>query len=425
VSDIDSLETLGTEFIKRSIFSEEEEELVYNPKRPLMGRSVTTGKYISIDLTEAKRILILGITRSGKTFVLRRLMDILARAGVAVFVASDPKDEMKSSIRPLQKKFHKLLLPLEQPRASKVVTLRPTFFKQLCDEDATDKERDASLPKDNFWYSPDINKISKGDFMTLLKVKTMGEAQQSTLEEIYRRMKLRMRAGENFSFDLILEEIEMDEEMKDSQKNALKRRLRPLKYSFFHESKWQRNIVDLINKGYIPSLNLEHFDRFGDVGFAYVETILSMACREIITAKINNQLKAKSLWIMVDESARFVNESKKTSFQHDVTESYELHSKYFINWIGVYQTLGPEIPKRILKNSQIYLVPGSADVETIRQAMSLMNAVRNAQSSRGEAQKVKRLLNRHKFSWLMMDQTGLKEVIQFGPPLSEHTESGD
>ena len=371
------------------------------------------GSIYTLDLTESCRMLIVGSTRSGKSFTIHSIVDRLNHVGNSVLLLSDIKNEFYINRNPVQDKFQDDLLEGEEPKGMKVVSLRPTFFKTLSKD----------LPKWNFWYSPDMKSLSKADFLTLMNSTTISIPMQIALEMVYENLRERYKKDETlqFSVDLVYELIDEIEEITSSQKNALKFKFRPLETAKFFEPEWERNIVALIQKGFIPTLNLENFDAYGKGAFNFVDVTMNIVLREVILAR--RASKIKPLWIVLDEASRFVGNRVSSSLKQSILESVDIDSRFYINWVFCSQTID-DVPERIMKQSKYVLVPGSADVKTIQQILMSTGLTKNIQRSVNDSIKLKNSMKRGKFLWTVINRMeGTKDIIKILPPLSEHLET--
>ena len=350
---------------------------------------------------------------SGKSYLIRAMMDRMRHIGFDVIYLSDVKDEMKSSIKPVQEKFQNGLLPGEKPKGTKVVTLRPTFFKQISD----------NLNELNFWYSIDINKLTRADFMTLMNVHEMTPNQRTAMDLIFQELQNRFKSDPDlkFSVDLIYNIIDTDEDIDERQKQGLRFKFKPLEYAHFWIEEYQRSIVDLINRGFIPAINMENFDSFGKGNFLFPEVTLNIILREVIEARRAEQIN--KIWVVIDEASRFVGKTKNTSIKTTVEESYELDSRYGVWYCSAYQSWN-DVPDKILSNTRFIFVPRSADVGTLKSVLTNVGVVKNVQSSVNKAIRLKRAMEKKPFSWIIFDRMNASyDLIESLSPLSEHMES--
>ncbi len=250
---------------------------------------------------------------SGKTFFLRSIADRLYQTERDVLFLSDVKNEFYSSINPVQPKFEGDLLEGETPTGMNVVTLRPTFFKTVVPE----------KHPSNFWYSVDMRELSKADFLTMMNASTLTTTQQVALELIYQQLYKKYEEDENldFSVDLINEIIDSLEELSSVQKTSLKFKFKPLEMAKFFEVKYKRNIVSLIKKGYVPAINVENFDTFGQGAFLFPEVTLNIVLREVILARRRGDIRP--LWVILDEASRFIGTRKSGSLKESILQCLE------------------------------------------------------------------------------------------------------
>lgn len=318
---LNNIRTFGNHYIKDSFIKPKPiEPMVYDKNYLCIGKKVESGQPYYLDLSEACRIIMVGATRSGKTFSIRSMQDRLALLEYDICHLNDCKDEFKSSIEPVQFKFRRLLFPNEKPRPTKVVTLRPTFFKSISEH----------LPKDNFWYSADVRAMTRNDFMTLMNVGQMTGPQKVIMEMIFEKMNLKFQQNPElkFSVDLIEECIDEIDDINTQQALSMKFKFRPLKTANFYDERYERDVVELMHKGYIPALNMENFESFGEGSFSFPDVMMSMVLRQVILARRAGKLRPT--FIFFDEALRFVGKDKHTSIKYQVQESTQLDTRYAI-----------------------------------------------------------------------------------------------
>lgn len=321
-----SVKILGNDYFKQSFFTtkKKQEKMVYNKNMLQIGWIVKNGKITTdikrLDIKESFRAVGIGATRSGKTFLIREISDRYASLGNAVVHLNDTKNEMHSSNYPVQEKFHHLLAPGETPTGFKMLTLRPTFFRQI----------DKTLAKDNYWYSVDGRCLTRADFMTLMNVSSLPPNQQTAMEIIYQDMVKCLSEDENLflSVDLFNQIID-SEDMAPATQRSLKFKFKPLESSHFFVKEEEKNIANAIRNGFIPTVNVENFDSFGDGSFQFTEVILSMIFREIRLAR--RAKKIKRVLVVFDEASRFIGNSRETSIKAEMLSSHDLDTRYGID----------------------------------------------------------------------------------------------
>lgn len=407
-----NMKTFGNNYLKKSLFQKPKEEMHYNKKMLCIGKTIEGNKFY-LDLTESCRMLVLGLTRAGKTFTLRSIMDRLAVTGCDIIHLNDCKDEYKSSIYPLQGKFQHLLLPGETPTTQKVVALRPTFFKQIND----------ALPKDNFWYSADFSKMTQNDFMTLMNVEQMTGPQKVTMEIIYENLKKKLDEGHPFSIELIEEIIEGIEELSTQQIVSMKFKFRPLKTANFYEEAYKRDIISLMKKGYIPAINMENFENFDKSAFKFGPVTLAIILRQVIQATRAKILK--NVWIMFDEAPQFIGTDTNTSIKESISKSFMLDARYGINYVIVTQFFSL-IPENMRANCKYIFLPYNIETGVLKEILLETGHARNVQTATNDALKMKAKMQRIPYSWLVLNKmSGNMNIITMSAPLSNHMETGD
>jgi len=326
---MDELKVLGSPYFKR-IFEKKKEEprITYHNRRIPIGR-LPNGQPYYLDLKEALRISIIGAAGSGKSFLMRGMMDRLKKIKNDSVFLTDIKGELVSSIKPVQYKFQKLLLPGEKAQALPLVSLRPTFFKQIS----------KSLPKNNVWYSVDMKRMTQREFMTFMNAKGMTPTQRTLVEIIYQEMLKRYKKDKNakFSLDFIEQVIDSIEEIDVRSKNAMKLKFRPLKESDFFIERFERSIIKGIQKGLVPAINLTDFESFGRDSFNYPVTTLSIVLREIIRGRRDKQINP--LWVFIDEATRFCGNNKDNAFKDEVLEAVDVERRFGTSFCLRHDTL--------------------------------------------------------------------------------------
>ena len=400
------LRELGNNYFKDNLFKEEEKIMKYG-KQLAIGRK-RNGSIYYLDMREAARIVILGKTRSGKSFLIRAIADRIKKIGYSIVYLTDVKNEAFSSKEPVQEKFRHLLLDNEKPEGMRIVTLRPTFFKQI--------DR-GSIPKANRYYSVNLGAMTKADFMTLMNAESMTQPQQIILEIIFEKM-----AGkENFSLEDINAVIDEINELNAAQKLAMRFKFRPLATSYFYEKEHEKNIIDMIRNDIAVAINMENFDQFGQGGFLYPEVFVSMVMRMVINARVKKVIPP--MLLILDESSRFVPVDKNPCCKRDVMEAVDIYGRYGISMVFGVQEI-TKIPIQIVKQARFLCIPYSADVGTIRDCLIMSSMVRNIQSSSNDAIYLKKSLK--KYEWLILDTiNNTKEIVKITCPLSNHVETGD
>jgi hypothetical protein len=405
--NVESLRSTGTDYFKDSLFPEEEETIEYSKERIPIGTKRDGNTYY-YDLRIPSRCIFLGKTQTGKTYSMRSFADRLNLAGYTQVFLPDVKDEYKSSRRPSQAKFRDNLLPGEKPCGMKIITLRPTFYKPF-----------ETIPaQHNYYYSENPNSLTRNDFMTLLNSEEMTSPQKTVLELLYEHIR-REKAEFNIEqIDGFLDELS---EITNSQRTSLKLKFRPLMSSQFYIPRYERDIIGLLQKGMILSINMEGFDNFGKGGFLYPEVMVGLVLRKIINAR--RQKRIGPVWVHVDEASRFIPVNRNPSCKNDFIESSQLDTRYGLYYSYAVQHLSM-IPESIVSQCRYVFVPYTAEPMVIKEALEMTGLLKNTQSGTNQALRLKRSLQ--KYDWAVFDKTNMTiDIIRFLSPLSWHMQAGE
>lgn len=431
MSDIDlsKYDELNNEYVRNSFYEQESIEVNYDSNYLVLGRDKYNGKLVGIDAKDATRVLLIAIMGAGKTWLLRSFMDRAIKANQFCIIPNDCKDEFKSSIKPLQSKFKRFLLPNEEPRGSKVVTLRPTFFKTLLPSSLTDDEREKQGIErydNNYWFSPDIQKMGEVDFSTLFNVHTMSPVQKGIMYDFFKVLKQKSEGG-TFTFQMLFEILHtMD--ISEGSRQSLSIRMKPILDSFLYEKKWERSVVELMENGFIPAINFEGFDRYRDSALAYPEAVMFMVLREVIEyMRDKKKRKFTRMWILIDEGARFFPNIEGNKLANWLEESYELDRAYGVSYFFATQDY-TTVPPRVKGNSRYVLLSGRASVDLYKEVMRDFGCFTHLNQLTAEAKRLKQRVSTKNHEWILFDKDGetARDMIKiFKPlaPLSHHMET--
>lgn len=351
---------------------------------------------------------------SGKTFFIRSIMDRLKMIDKSIILISDVKNELYSSKHPVQEQFRNHL-PGEEPKGMKIVALRPTFFKQFYPD----------LPKENYWYSIKVSDMAKADFMTLINAKSMTVNQQIALEVLYELLEKSLKKDKElkFSVEMIEGLLEQIDELTPAQKQLLAWKFRPLKNSYFYEEKWERSIIELLNKEYAITINMENFDTYSkDGGLQLPEVVLNFVLREVILGRRAGKVK-RPVWVILDEASRFISNDKQNSLKNLLLESYDMDSRYGISYITATQFV-KDMPEKVLSQSKYLFIPHSADVDTVKSLLINSGIARNQQYALNQSIYLKNKMKKHPYSWAVINRhTNEREIILPLSPLSFHLQT--
>lgn len=414
--NIDNIKIIGNDYFKESLIEEEEIPFEYSMSQIEIGTDSRTGRIFSIDMKDAIRGLLVGKAGSGKTFLLRTIIDRAEKSGYNIFIPTDIKDEFKSSKEPLQYKFRKNLLPQETPEGKKIFTFRPTFFR----------EEFPHLAENNHWISVDLSKMKRADFMTLMNSERLSESQKTMLELLYDELK----TYENFEIDMIEDVIDDMNDFTTTQKTGMKLKFKPILSSGFSDPKYLRNVPEIMRHSRIVSINMENFESFGKGNYLYPEVFVGLMLRNLIverrkdaSMKRKDCNKLNPLFIVVDEAPRFIPANGNPSCKNDFLESVDIDRRYGISYLFAAQ-YPKSLPDRILKQCRYIFIPHNADTDIIKDILIMCGMVTRGyiQNAGNDANRLKRQLG--KWQWLVIDTTlNTTNIINVAAPLSNHMET--
>lgn len=411
----DLLKKYGSKQVRSVLFTKEKKEVTYSKKHMPIGRNFN-GNIVRLDLTDGRKILLNGNPGSGKTFALRSMIDRLIYTKRCCFIPTDVKDELKSSRYPIQPNLWTNYLDGEMPKGIPLVTLRPTFFQS--------HPRNNKLPRDNYWYSFDFSRLELPEFETLLNVNNMGEKQQRVIPLLFDELQKRsQKPGFVFSSELI-DSILIDMGLPTATFESMSFKFKLFDKIPFFTDRYERSLVDMIKRGWIPSINLLGFDNYMKKGsrtsMNFPETLLTVSSREIVNARIYNEIPP--VFIFLEEIKRFVSKSRDGAFRDFLTESVELHRKNNVNYVMVVQD-EEDFPPEIIKTCEYIFIPHTATPDTIKRLLLYAGVESNHIRAMNRAKRVKDKLNRVRYSWFMADRiTGKTEYMTFFSPMSNHAE---
>lgn len=422
-TQLDHIKTFGTDHFRKSLFFREKvpEKVEYSEDSIPIGRVLGTGEVFYIDLSEGCRIVGIGATRSGKTFLMRSFVDRLSASGHwDVVYLTDVKNEFYSSVKPVQPEFRRYLLNGETPTPTRVVTLRPTFFKDFGYYD---------LPKNNFWFSFDPSKMDKGDFTSLIKMSSMKPNQQITVPVIYDRMRAALDSKEfsTVNYELFESIIDGLSDQTEQQKIFLKQKFAPFYNTSFFEEDYRRDVVELLsrNNGYVLSFNYEGWDEeiSKSSPLDYPVVALNSVLRDLLKARRKIPSPIKPLWIMLDEASRFIGSHINNSFKKTILESNDRDTRYNVNYFILTQFI-KDVPEKILSQARYLFIPGSADTESVKFLLNNAAVSSSVQKAPSQAVEVVNRLKKVEHSWAVIDRNKPSPhnitLIKPLAPLSNH-----
>lgn len=392
-SGMENISRVNNRYLNRLFSERREPPMSYSSKRLAIGRDIE-GKLIYMDISEGFRAFIIGATRSGKSFLMKAMMDRMQKSGYSIFIASDIKNEFATMHKPIQQKFRHLLADGEKPEGFPVISLRPTFFKTL--------QGYNNLPKDSVWFSVNLADMQKSDLFTLINADKMTDIQKIELEGLWEKIKKR---GKLNSLEEVNDIIDDGEDQSDNEKTAFKRRFKPLLYNKFFVEECCRDILKPMQKGVTFTLMLENFDSFGEDSSGLPVVMMAILIRKILMARKAKQLPR--VCIFIDEAARFIRNGWDNVLKNDVMRSYDLDTR-FVDYISATQNF-KDFPENMRNQSNYIFVPYSADLEAFKDALRTTGICKYHQRLNQDAAAIKQGMKQ--FQWAMFDRKRLNYTV--------------
>lgn len=299
----------------------------------------------------SNHILILGSSGSGKSFLMRSIWNRAFKSGAAVAIPVDMKPEAFTSSRPLQKKFHKFLLPIERnliehsPLRFPMKNYRPFFLTK-----ATDSENIKGEENTQF----EMTDLNEFDLDLIMGVTEMTDQKKVLISNAFSKIK----NGELRSIDDMCNEIERPEyEGHPTTKKSISAVLRSIRDKGVVGSRFDKvDFVSDIKKGMVPVMNMMGAFRSGSSDH-YSAAYVAIVLRQLLDAKQSGEIpKSMRLLIMLDEVNRyFAKDSDDSCAAKEILRALDMGRQYGISLCCSSQDLG-RISDTLLNQSNYVFV---------------------------------------------------------------------
>ena len=396
----------------KSIFADiitpEKKSMVFNEQWLKLGWSKNYNELWTIqwNMSEVFRAVILGKTRSGKTWFTRRVGTVAFNSGYSVIYLTDIKNEMKTSKQPLQDKFKKFLAEGEYPISCPTVTLRPKFMDNMLG---------ASILDDEQYFQLSLGDISSPDLLLLLNFTTDKSKNQI---QIVTNIWAKVISGEIKNLQEFHDAVGKDPAQK-ALKQSILNALQPLiAYEVVGEQLLINWATQLNNN--IVTINLEGYDQ---VSAHYMQAYVRIIMRIIYNLRKKGLLK-KRVIIFIDEAGRFLREDSISGqeIRRQVDESA---------YLGIFMLISAQplnqIPKAVTAQARYILLPRSYEFDEMFKVLRFAQIYRGNRADKQDFSEQLTTLHDTKDGqkmWLMLD-TAEHKLIKIYPfaPLSWHDES--
>jgi len=358
-----------------------------------------------LDIKEVHRTLILGMTRSGKTLIQRRFMDLFHASGFDVVWLTDVSDEVKSSKRELQPKLRPFLHPNDIPAPLQLKVYRPMFFKEFNND----------LPSDNEWFKLSYKDLTFGDLIMAFGFDSPNFKNYVDILSLY--------WNKVNSLEQLKEKIETAK-LNPRVKAGILRPVESLiKYDVFGEEKVGDFIADM-NNGFVVAFNFKGHEEFGDSSLNTIPQVYASIIQNIIVKSRDKGILKRRILLIIDEASKFL---KQRTLMHDSLKSaVNEYAKYGIYIYFSTQTT-KDVPDWLIRQCRYIFFPFNVDPETALQILKRAQLYDFHPSwHRDIIARLREMRMRKdgRRQWCVVDMHLKEETVFWNfPPLSAHQES--
>jgi DNA helicase HerA-like ATPase len=352
----------GKTFISKQLFTVKK-EVVYTKNIPLgyldYYRANENPQLYYINFKTSHRILILGATGSGKSWITRALMNRLHLAGIPSLIF-DPSPEYYTSMFPLQEEFRRFILRIEEPKTITMKVYYPYFLYKYMGLD---------LPNQTI-FQFNIKDIKPTDLTAFIDYEKLSFSAKLEIEDLI--VKLTKQNKIFSDVDELINYISEKEDISNNTKKFLIKSFTNLKELGIFGTKIIRKTnlednkeIENINECILEDINNQisvNINLFGwqRIDFKkYVAVYISLILRELLMAKELKKLK-KQVCVIIEEAHEFVPKRSVNKSQEITKEAIRdivfMGRKQEIS--SIFITQKPEtIDPAIIEQCDLILIP--------------------------------------------------------------------
>ncbi len=262
----------------------------------------------TINFSRTKRILILGGTGAGKSFLARSLWNRAYMAGITPVIMTDIKPEHYTSQYPLQENFRKFLFKEEKPITIPMSVYYPSFLHKITGLD---------LPNQKI-CKLSVSSIVPTDLMAFVDYENLSLTMRMELEDLVATL---MKEDVKFTtIDEIIEYID-NKEITPSVKNRLIKSFRNLKeLGIFGGEDESFDYIKDIKEGKVVDFNIFGWQRV-DMK-RYMSLFLAILIRDLLSSKMMKRLEAsRHLLLFFEELHAFCPRGRRISKAEEISRS--------------------------------------------------------------------------------------------------------
>lgn len=355
---------------------------------------------------------------SGKSYLMRSIIDRLYASSqyfetkewmssgekINICILTDVKNEFGSSIE--SNEDVKYCSLGERPTSLPVKSFKPVFLG-----------RDKSCEP----IQMSLQQLTFFDFLTLFDLMDGSSAQKTIMQVFHMQI-------EN-GYIKTLEDLRMvleDTQMSPATKNYLESKIDILEKSGVIGDEYNVDFSEEMEKGYIPILNLEGFEKLGRTASGFPQAYVAIILRRIIQMKRIGRPKGK-MWIFIDEIRRFCDKSKNSVSKTEILECIDVTAGYGINMVMAAQEI-KGIPDELINQSKYLFVPFNVDRPIFqeilsRKGMYVYTRPEDSEDLNFELQSMRKRIGSGNRQWMCI-RSDTRDFIRFFPysTLSKHKE---
>jgi DNA helicase HerA-like ATPase len=300
----------------------------------------------NISFNKTKRILILGQTGSGKSWITRAITNRATLAGLNC-VYFDVAPEYWTSSLPLQEEFKKFILPIEEPTTFPIKVYYPYFLYKFVG---------LNLPQ-QIIFQYNLKDLQPSDLLAFINYDQLSFSARLEVEDLISKL-----TKEKYRFESVDELINyiLAKNISSSTKRVLVKSFKNLKnLGVFGDEYERETIIEDVNNNLIPDLNLFGWQRLDFK--IYVGVYISLILRKLLAARQLKQINPdKHLLLVFEELHEFApkrtNNITQTITKNIIRDVVFTGRKEKISTIFITQS--PEaIDPTIIEQCDLILIP--------------------------------------------------------------------
>lgn len=372
---------------------------------------------VNLNMNKSKVILVVGGRDAGKTWFKRMFWNRFYLAGGVVAIMTDIKPEYYTSTKPLQKQFHRFLLPGEKPQGFPVQSFYPLFLQKVTN---------TTYPNTQV-VQVSLDELNLFDFYTLLGATDISDSRRLGIERSF----LKVQDGTITNLEDLKKDIDKNTDIRPQSRNLLIAEVNNLeRMGVIGDSFSDIDFSDVILEGRVPCLSLPGYEmasRYSD----YAAAIAAIMMRKLYMAKKGGKIsRLLHLLEVFDEINRFVPNIGTTALKEETLQEVDLSRQHKGSMIVSTQDY-KRIPLTILEQASLiffpYNISPNSAKEILREKASYEET--NPITFGTEVRQLVGSMIKHKDGsrdWLLIDSER-KENFVFRPlaPLSHHRQEGE